>query len=727
MAGIVGETDWKAIGEEFSRRELTALTKSLEDNGALRDVVDTALTRSGEVDDGRSADFEQAWTTARERPGATVALATYLYASCQAAWELTGDYDKIRRTIEGARTGWDQCGKSVDWYDAATELFLRHVESLPDCMDAEGAVNCSCPIALAHHAGEVSKANAEILPSIKDLDQPGAETFVRFLSGIVEKHFVTYDAIAAVARGVKLWLYEEPSARGELEACKALLKKAEANELVAEDVYASELRAHRYALQSLTESRLPELTFRDTRFVYCYPFAIPSRISWEKLEAAIARVGKEGRLAGARPNLVEDMDLSDIWNSDIYQGLVLMLPPVNVATTAGLNLRHSVEFRFSKFGNHYIRLEHDGTDLGCHDIYQGLRRVSHVMGVEKVTWLDGAPDRSWKRLHEFAADLLKSLADQVDDATTDDWFADFRNDFNVVLEIRRASIRGEDGREREATGHDVIESAGRLLLNPVTSYATALEEWTRRETPTEFKNLSEDAGYDSDVVARTDNTTLLVLPGSPSWVYLGHEEEAEFVASLRPLLRRWQRELRVRKEKLAGSLRPGELERTKRGQVESERLELAGHVADVRSCLDRLHSNELCRPAVHRRLVDRLYVAAGLDRHEEELEAEIREVEALYTLFAAYLSAAEELKARAEEIATSKYQRSIQVILGVLAALSLVGLFDAINQFSQASAADRVPSPWATAELVFVLLAAAAIALTFWLMGRPRGRHGRGT
>jgi hypothetical protein len=472
---------------------------------------------------------------------------------------------------------------------------------------------------------------------------------------------------------------------------------------------------------------VPELTIDEARLIYCYPFATPARIDWQDL-------AKVDVLTGARPELVEDLHLSDIWSSDIYQGKVVTLPPINVHTTAGLDLRHTVELRLSKFGNHYLRIEHRSDDLGLHEIYQGLRRASHMMGDELVTWLDDPGYGEWKRLHEFADALFKNLANQVDSVDPSEWQADFGNDFNVVLEIRRARVRGADGEEREATGQDVAKTAGQLLLNPVTGHATALEEWTRQPMPVKVHNLSGDAGYDVDLIARTDNTTLLVLPGSPSWVYLGQEEKVEFVASLSPLLQRWRRELQTKKENLRRSLKPGAPDRAKRGQIESERMELAAHVSDVRFCLDQLHSNALCRPVVHRRLVDRLYDAAGLRRHEKELEAEIGEVEALYSLFAAHLSAAEEQKTRAEEqkaredeIATSKYQRSIQAALGVLAALSLVGLFDAINQFSQAPAVDRVPSLYASAELAFVLLAATAIALTFLLMGRRGGRHGRGT
>ncbi|HWD82972.1 MAG TPA: hypothetical protein VG497_28930 [Kribbella sp.] len=697
------------IGGEFSRRELTALTKSLEGNEALRKTVDRALTGDG------PADFEQAWTAAGRQPGATLVLAAYVYARCQEAWELTGDYGRIRATIESARAGWDACTRPTGWEDQATELFLQHIASLPDCMNAEGAVNCSCPIALEAHAAAVSETNAAILQSIRGLKQPAAESFVQFLSEIVEKHFVTYDAIAAVAHGVLDWLMEGPTAVGELEACMARLEKAESSPLLADDVYASELRAHRYALQSLVESNPGELTIGEARFVYCYPFAAPARIDWEDL-------AKANPLAGGQVQLVDKLHLSDIWNSDIYQGLVVTLPPINVRTTAGVDLVHTVELRLSKFGNHYIRIEHNSDELGLHEIYQGLRRASQMMGDEVVTWLDGS-GRSWPRLHEFGQTVLEDLAQQIDTRNPDEWYADFGKNFNVVLEIRQASVRAADGAEREATGQDVVDVAGRLVLNPVTGYATALEEWTRRPMPAEVRNLSGDQGYETDLIARTDNTTVVVLPGSPSWVYLGQEEKVEFVASLPPLMQRWRRDLRTMKERVEASL-GSQAKQDQRGKVEADRMELAEQVADLRYCLDQLHSNALCRPAVHRRLVDRLYDAAGLLRYEKELEAEIREVEALYDLVAAHLSVVEEQKARAEEIRTGRYQRSIQGILGVLAALSLVGLFEAINQFVEAPAADRVPLIAAAAELGVVTLAAAAIALTFGLMGRAGGKRG---
>ncbi|WP_165550084.1 hypothetical protein [Kribbella speibonae] len=729
---MVGETDWAAIAGEFSRRELTALTTTLESsNDAFRKIVDRALD-----DEDVSAEFARAWTAAGRQPGETLLLAAYLYARCQAEWELTGDYDRISAAIDSARRGWEQCDRPEGLDDPATDLFLQHVASLPECMNAEGAVNSSCPVALEDHAAAVAEVNSAILRSIKSTRNLDASSFGRFLSEIVEKHIVTYEAVAAVAHAVLGWLLQGSDAVRALEACMARLEKAESSALLANDVYASELRAHRYALQSLAEHtpgpRMPELTVDEARLIYCYPFAVPPSVNWEDL-------GEADVLAGARPQLADRLQLSDIWNEKVYNGLVVTLPPINIRTTAGLDLRHTVELRLSNLGNHYIRIEHASGELGLHDIYQGFRRALPIMGEETVTWLEGGDGRSWKRLHEFANGVLEDLAMQVANAKLSEWYADLQKNFHVVLEIRRARVRVAGGDEREATGADITATAGKLLLNPITSYATALEEWTRRQVP-EVHNLCGDAGYDTDLLARTDNTTLLVLPGSPNWVYLGEEEKVEFVASLPPLLQRWRQELRDLKDALANPLKARDLEKTKRRQVEEDRMSLARHVAEVRLCLDRLHSQRLVPAGVQRRQVDRLYEAAGLTRYEREIDEEIREVEALYALVAAYVGVveehkardeehkarAEEQRARAEEVATSKYQGRMQAALGVLAVLSLVGLFDAINQFTQASAADRVPSVWASVELAFVLLTATAIAVGFWLTGRRGGKHGHG-
>ena len=55
----------------------------------------------------------------------------------------------------------------------------------------------------------------------------------------------------------------------------------------------------------------------------------------------------------------------------------------------------------------------------------------------------------------------------------------------------------------------------RLLGTPASAADVdrleALEEWTRRPVPSKVRNLSGDAGYDTDLIARTDNTTLVVL------------------------------------------------------------------------------------------------------------------------------------------------------------------------------------------------------------------------
>jgi hypothetical protein len=716
-------TDWAAVGEEFRQRRTTTLVRSLDRDGVRRAVIDDAL---GPDHPATADDFARAWSESSRHPGASLTLAAYLYARCQAAWELTVDYERIAAAIDKARDGWDRADHPPPAEGQLVDLMLRHVESLTDCMYAEGAVNCSCPIALAKHADAVAADSSTILESLRRLIPSGAvhaDGFTSFLADNVESHRLTYDAVADTARSVLSWLLAGDGSADAIEAAKDRLGKAADDPLIAGDVYASELRAHRFALDGLIRHtpgpQVPDLTITEARIVYCYPFAVPGALNWPELAGRANRLWGSGgtgpRLAGERPVLLESTELSDIWDTDKYQGLTLTLPSITVRTTAGLELAHTVDLRLSSLGNHYVRIERDGRGLGLHDVYQGLRRASKVMGAETVIGESGA---SWSHLHEYAAAVVGDLTGVLQGSGQGSWAVDFGSNFNVELEIRQAHVRAADGTPREATVDDILTAAARLLLHPVTGYATALEEWTRRPAP-DLDNLAGDAGYDGDLVARTDNTTVLILPGSPSWIFLGMEEKVEFIAALPPLLRQWQSDLRHNRQRVDDLMRHAGLDR--RG-LELQRLELAQHAAHFRDRLDELHSSALCTPAVHRRFLDRLYVAAGLPRLEEELEAEIREVEAMYERVAAWLSILDQNKAQVEEENTKTYQKRIQVILGVLAALTVVGPIDWITKLFTASGDQAVPAAVAITEIVGVIVAVVVVGVVFLRMGRQKRR-----
>jgi hypothetical protein len=108
---------------------------------------------------------------------------------------------------------------------------------------------------------------------------------------------------------------------------------------------------------------------------------------------------------------------------------------------------------------------------------------------------------------------------------------------HVVLSIRKMATLS-NGTRKAAVGTDLLRDdilGVSLFWQPVATAAATLEEWVRYPAPSS-QNVLEDRGFRGDLVLQRTNTTIIALPGKPSFLVANYEEGAEFVATLRPLL-----------------------------------------------------------------------------------------------------------------------------------------------------------------------------------------------
>jgi hypothetical protein len=106
--------------------------------------------------------------------------------------------------------------------------------------------------------------------------------------------------------------------------------------------------------------------------------------------------------------------------------------------------------------------------------------------------------------------------------------------------------------------------------------------------------------------------------------------------------------------------------------VLDRKRELRALESHIRQELARLRSRRLVRNRVHREFIDRLWAAAGLPRLEAELERQFGVIGTLN----------EELATRAATIEEQNRRRTrlkVELVLGVIAVISVTSLFSWVN------------------------------------------------
>lgn len=670
------DEQWRRIAEEFRRREVPSFTHALTAAGVDVRWVDAALENrmSGhQLHDAAVASWRQAGLTGEP----ALLLAVYVYIQAQRAWELSINHEPIQRTIRAALASWLSLSPPDDQDALAVKLMLRHAASTGHCMDAETALNCSCPVYLEDQAKQVVSENRELLDLSEKLPERLGGFRRAFLDYVLRAHVANYSALTKVGEAVLAWIMQGRAAAPAVEEAISFLREQEMDPAVRGDVYESELRSHRHTLMAIADRiadpSIPAVVLDEAMVTYCYPFALHGMSPGEAMERAGGKLG------------ADDLDLSDLWSwgrtrDALYECVSIPFPDLTVHTTAGERLTgHEVEVRLSKLGNHavYIRRRFGGGTP--HDIHQSLRRASQQMGKERITvdaesplmtaWLaPGEPPLAgvWPRLPAFATELVTRLTALLRAGSSEDAepVMDAAVQFHVYLEVRSLSVHGDDGSVTPGESGDLVAAAGPLLLHPVRPNATALEEWVRN-APVEPRKLLGDVGFAGDLAVRTANTSVLVMPATPNWVLLAYAEMIDFVASLPALFSSWVQLLEAQVASL-------DLARMDEFTLAEGRIELHRAIQAVRGQLAILHSPELVETSSYRAFLDRLYEASGLLRLQDQLLAAIHQAEAVHTTLSGYISVREKQR-------DTGYQQRVQLVLMAISFFSIADLLTFTN------------------------------------------------
>jgi len=630
----------------------------------------------------------RAFSATAGRSAASPVLAALIYGICLKRWENSTDHAPVEALASAARDVCIKLHNTEEGNEACSDrlaavAILDLAISLRSCMRAENALNCSCPIDMRRHAHDAMVAAEHVLLDLPA--NPAEDDPVRgFIRQAAQAQASYFGALCRVAEAVEDFLSDPQTCREGLTAAIKFAEAAELEPTLRDDVYESELRAHRMTLAAMREKATsPVLHVDEGKIAYCYPFAVVGADPTAVVKAVAAlRCGAV--LGGARVVETGKLDVTDLWEANdpegrCYIGAMATLEDLLIVTTAGEQLpAHHVELRVSTLGICYLRIWTWLADISAHGLNQAMRRGLVQMGAETIRQ-DGAIRDEWSRLATYAEQVLSGLEDHL--------AALFVPGLRVVFSVERrhhtvVSLRGFSqvspaGQRKRLYSHaDIRETVGAALIEQHANHAAAtLEEYVRypSRTPHAFAN---DIGFQGESLVRNADFTVAVMPTSPNFIVIGYEEMAEFSAALPALIDQWIELIWEQRRKLYTDLHDIDKDSAPVtigvGELEDCQAQLRSVIGEVRSMLAFIKSPTLCRTNKYREVLDMLFDAAGVGRLEADLEAEVAKVDVLF----------DQVRARTvqrEERRTQRSRTCVEVAVAVLAVTSLADFFMLIN------------------------------------------------
>lgn len=694
-ANLVAPASWEQIRTEFRSRDFVTLRQLANTiPGVNVDGLDRLLDphrNPAPTEAEMKAPLSRAFSAAAASQGALPVLAALVYGFCLKRWENSTDHAAVAAM---ATSGRDACGAA----------------SLRSCMDVENALNCSCPIDMQRHAQDAVAAADHVLARLSaDLTDDGPIT--GFILQAAQAQALYFGALFQVAEAVEAFLTNPETSVERLTAAIDAAEAAESEPALRDDVYESELRAHRMTLDAMVKrSATPVLHVDEGKIVYCYPFAVIGAARPEDVVLGVEALRRGAVLGNARVADVGKLDITDVWEANdperrAYTGAMATLEDLLIVTTAGEQLpAHHVELRVSKIGICYLRIWTWLADISAHELNQAMRRGLVQMGAETVR--QGGPVAGeWSRLAAYAEEVIVGFKRHLATvsgarpASAGSRDSQLQVLFNVkrrhhtVVSLRALSqVSSAGGKQRLYSYASVRGTVGAALIEQrVNHTAATLEEYVRYPSRTP-RALVDDIGFQDEALARNADSTVVVMPTSPNFIVIGYEEMAEFSAALPALFDQWITLIDEQRRSLSTHLQSTEesIEETRRRgrfdpriskQLSEERHDLERRQAQLRdavgeawSMLAFLKSPTLCQTNKYRDVLDMLFDAEGVGRLEADLEAQTAKVDALYV----------QVQGRTDQLEEELRRRSRTTVKGTLAFLAVTSFAEFCALFNDA-------------------------------------------
>jgi len=744
--GAVGTTtadEWEVVEEQWRRRDhaqlLAILTRSGPVGrwaGALRDTDLSAdevrgLPR-GERGNGPTDPCPQGRAVTEavahllelgDGPGHRATVAALVYVESLRAWESTDEMRQMRAlavALDRALALRPPVAAEIPLVEAIVELTW----AVLDEVEVENGVFCSCPVAAAEHS---ERALARIGEAMRWLDAvepaPEIDGLARVIRADAEVTRRYFEEVVQVCDATAEWIGDPESSRAVLD--RAIEDAGAGVEALGDDVFASELNAHRVALGHMrAAAHRPRLRVDDGSIVYLYPFGLPE----SSPEQVVARFRADADLPETLGGLavapeVEPVGYGGTWQQEWClgkhnQAVVLRLPELEIETTAATPLPGTpralpdeltivrglrCEVRLSSLGIHVFRVEVPISDLEPHWLDQAMRRIGESIGREHIRPAGGGANVApfLCRLADAVVDDLRDHVERLGLADGDGGRSgtvgrrvrqpgareqDLLASAHVLLSVRGLSVVDAIG-SRPCTPGEVAGALGSsVLLAPPRSLAAGFEWWTGSDV-TEVDNVLAGQGLGDGLVVRTHGSTLVYAPDLPDWQAADIDGIAEHVATVSGALHAWGDHLGHYEVMVNADL--VDVEHGRRGpEVIRERLrELARDASRVRAMLGQVRPVNLCRQASDRVLVERISAAAGL----AEVERAVHDgLEVLSAQQARLAAEADRLRADADrreaEVdeqraeAQERVQRRMDLWIAIIGLTSLMGFIDYVNR-----------------------------------------------
>ena len=277
----------------------------------------------------------------------------------------------------------------------AALALLDLAASLIHCMAVENALNCSCPIDMQRHA-QHAVTTADHVLAVLPADPADDGPIMGFIRQAAQAQTLYFDALFRVAGAVEGFLIDPETSVKRLTAAIAFAEVVESKPALCDDVYESELRAHRMTLVAMVgHSAAPILHVDEGKIAYCYPFAVIGTAQPEDVVRDVETLRRGDVLGRARVADVGKLDVTDVWEANdpegrAYTGAMATLEDLLIVTTEGEELpAHHVELRVSMLGLCHLRIWTWLADISAHELNQAMRRGLMQMGAETIRQ-DGA-------------------------------------------------------------------------------------------------------------------------------------------------------------------------------------------------------------------------------------------------------------------------------------------------------------------------------------------------
>lgn len=712
-ANLAEPASWEQIRTEFRSRDFVTLRQLASTiPGVDVDGLDRLLDPHRDPSPSEAemaAPLARAFSTAATSLGALPVLAALVYGFCLNRWEHSTDHAAVAAMATLGRAACAKLYTPADRDDIGSDrlaalMLLDLAASLISCMAVENALNCSCPIDMQRHALDAVAAADHVLADLP-ADPADDGPITAFIRQAAQAQTLYFGGVHRVAQAVEAFVTGPATSVERLTTAIKTVEAVELEPALRDDVYESELIAHRMTLAAMVErSTAPVLRVDRGKIAYCYPFAVIGAAHPEDAVRGVGALRRGAVLGGARVVDVGKLDVTDAWEANdpegrAYTGAMATLDDLLIVTTSGEQLPvHHVELRVSKIGVCYLRVWTWLADISAHELNQAMRRGSVHMGTETVRQVAPVAGE-WPGLAMYAEEVIagfgQHLAAVSDAQPTVGGLRSSR--LRVLFSVERrhhtvVSLRGFSqlnpggGQQRLYSYADVRGTVGATVLEQQINHAAAtLEEYVRHpsRTPHAFIN---DINFQGEALTRNADSTVIAMPTSPNFLTIAYEEMAEFIAALPALLDQWIALIYEQRRSLSNHLHStedvGQRGRSeprinKQGPRQVRDLEhrqnrLQDAVSEARSMLAFLKSPTLCRTSKYRYVLDMLFDAAGIGRLEADLEAQTAKVDALYV----------QVQARASQLEERQTQRSrstVEITLAFLAVTSLADFFSLIN------------------------------------------------